>query len=592
MMPTVLVSEDDPPGSLVKRTLPRHVGTLVIDQHVARIRLAYFSMEIAIWPDMSTYSGGLGILAGDTARTAADLGLPMVFITLVSRDGYLRQDLDASGQQGDAPDPWEPQRQATSLNAMVAIEIEGRAVWIRPWLHVLEHPTGNAVPILLLDTDVPVNDPKDRAITGRLYGGDAAMRLKQEIVLGIGGERLLRALGFEIATYHLNEGHAALLTLSLLRRHPQVPMAAEGDFPYDLSPVRESCVFTTHTPVDAGHDRFEYDLVQRLLGDFIEPAVLRRLAGEDALNMTRLALNLSSYVNGVAERHQETAARMFPGYPIRAITNGVHPATWVHPAFARLFDALVAHWPHEPELLGRADQLSDADVRAAHAEAKAELLALIRASAGVEFDPALPVLAFARRMTSYKRPHLLLDDPDRLAAIARRHPFQVVFAGKAHPRDQGGRELIARLHADIQRLHGSVRMAFLRDYDLGLARKLVAGADVWLNTPQPPLEASGTSGMKAALNGVPSLSVLDGWWVEGCIEGVTGWAIGTEGDPPETHGPALMDKLESTVLPLFHGDPAGWCRVMKGAISKVGAVFTSHRMMRRYAAEAYLGRGG
>jgi glycogen phosphorylase len=356
--------------------------------------------------------------------------------------------------------------------------------------------------------------------------------------------------------------------------------------------VRERCVFTTHTPVDAGHDRFDYDLVRRLLGDFVDLTALRRLAGDDALNMTRLALNLSGYINGVAERHQETAARMFPGYPIRAITNGVHPASWTHPAFARLFDRLGGHWPHEPELLGRADLLPDEDVRAAHAEAKAELIATIREADGPAFDPAVPILAFARRMTGYKRPHLLLEDPDRLAAMARRQPLQVVFAGKAHPRDEGGKELIARLHAEIQRLRGAIPMAFLPGYDIALARKLVSGADLWLNTPQPPLEASGTSGMKAALNGVPSLSVLDGWWVEGCIEGVTGWAIGTEGDAPETHGKALFDKLESTVLPLFHRDPTGWTRVMKGAISKVGAVFTSHRMMRRYAAEAYLSCAG
>ena len=275
------------------------------------------------------------------------------------------------------------------------------------------------MPILLLDTDVSENDPDARDIASRLYGGDATVRLKQEIVLGIGGEMLLRALGFEIATYHLNEGHAALLPLALLRRYPHATSSPEGTFPYDLQPVRERCVFTTHTPVEAGHDRFGYDSVGRLLGDYVDLAALRRLGGDDALNMRRLALNLSGYINGVAERHQETAARMFPGYPIRAITNGVHPASWTHPAFGRLFDRLGAHWPHEPELLGRADLLPDDDVGAAHAEAKAELIATIREAGGPSFDPAVPILAFARRMTGYKRPHLLLEDPDRLAAIIR-----------------------------------------------------------------------------------------------------------------------------------------------------------------------------
>jgi starch phosphorylase len=549
-------------------------------------------MEIAVSPEIHTYSGGLGILAGDAARAAADLALPMVFVTLMSRSGYLRQQLDAVGHQADAPDPWYPQDFAEPLPTMVAVPIGGRSVWVRPWLYVLSCPTGGVAPILLLDTDLSENDSADRGIVGRLYGGDVELRLKQEIVLGIGGEMLLRALGFEIATYHLNEGHAALLALSLLRHHPQSGAGAEGGFRYDVHEVREHCVFTTHTPVEAGHDRFDYDLVGRLLGDFIDLAVVRRLAGDGSLNMTRLALNLSSFVNGVAERHQETTTRMFPGHPIRAITNGVHPATWVHPAFARLFGSLGEHWPHEPELLGRADLLSDESIRAAHAEARSELLATIRQVTGVSFDPDMPILGFARRMTSYKRPHLLFDDLDRLTAIARHQPLQVVFAGKAHPHDDGGKALIARIHDDIQRLRGSVPVAFLPGYDFLLAQKLVSGTDVWLNTPEPPYEASGTSGMKAALNGVPSLSVLDGWWVEGCIEGVTGWAIGAESDVPDTHGKALLDKLEGVVLPLFYRDLAGWARVMKGAISKVGAVFTSHRMMRRYAAEAYLGRGG
>ncbi len=561
-----------------------------IDRFIPRTRIAYFSMEIAVWPEVPTYSGGLGILAGDTARTAADLGLPMVFVTLVSRSGYLQQVLDSTGRQTDVPDPWDPQDRAVPLHAMVAIDIDGTTVWIRSWMHVLACPTGGEVPILFLDTDVPENEAADRQITNRLYGGEAELRLKQEMVLGIGGERVLLALGFEISTFHLNEGHAALLTLSLLRRHSQSTVAVEGAFPYDLHAVRERCVFTTHTPVEAGQDRFSYDLVDRLLGDFVDPAVLRQLAGSDGLNMTRLALNLSSYVNGVAERHRETAARMFSGYPIRAITNGVHPATWVHPAFARLFETLGAHWPHEPELLGRADLLPDDAIRMAHAQAKAELIGAIRDKGGSELDPKLPILSFARRMTSYKRPNLLLDDLDRLSAISRSFPLQIVYSGKAHPRDEGGKELIAQIHAEILRMQGIVPIAFVPGYNFALARKLVAGADVWLNTPQPPMEASGTSGMKAALNGVPSLSVLDGWWVEGCIEGVTGWAIGRDGDAATDHQAALMDTLEHTVLPLFHNDSVGWTRVMKGAISKAGAVFTSHRMMRRYAAEAYLGR--
>ncbi len=568
-------------------------GDLVaeIDRFLPRTRIAYFTMEIAIRPEIPTYSGGLGVLAGDAARSAADLELPMVFVTLASRSGYVRQLVDAAGTQTEEPQEWDPRAFATLLPAMVAVTIDGRFVWVRAWLHVLEASTGGAVPILLLDTDISENAPEDRGITGPLYGGDNAFRLRQEIVLGIGGEMMVHALGFEIETYHLNEGHAALLPLALLRRHRlrPGPGRVEGDFPYDIEPIRERCVFTTHTPVEAGHDRFAYPLVDQVLGPFVEPRVLRRLAGDEMLNMTRLAMNLSSYVNGVAERHRETAEKMFPGYPIRSITNGVHPQTWVHPALARLYATLGGHWMHEPELLFGVETMPHAALLAAHAEAKSELLARVLQRAGVALDPALPTIVFARRMTGYKRPTLVLEDRERLVAIAERLPFQLVFAGKAHPKDADGRGLIAKIVTAAKELAGKVTIAFLPGYDFALAKTLVSGADLWLNTPRPPLEASGTSGMKAALNGVPSLSVLDGWWAEGCIEGVTGWAIGASGDPPETHGAALLDALEHRVLPLFHHDRDGWARVMAGAIAKCGSLFTSHRMMRRYAAEAYLG---
>ncbi|TLU70827.1 alpha-glucan family phosphorylase [Lichenicoccus roseus] len=558
-----------------------------LERYLPHTRIAYLSMEIALEPDIPTYSGGLGILAGDAARSAADLGLPMVFVTLASRDGYLRQELDAQGGQLDTPDHWDPADHATALPAMVAVEIEHRQVWVRPWLYILNRPAGRSVPVLLLDTDCRENDPADRGISGRLYGGDVAMRLRQEIVLGIGGEMVLSALGFEIATFHLNEGHAALLPLALLRRHPLRTGHVEDAVPYDVDRVVERCVFTTHTPIAAGHDRFGYDLVVRLLGDFFDLSALRRLAGDDALNMTRLAISLSGSVNGVAKRHQQTAAAMFPGHLIRSITNGVHPETWVQPALARLYATLDPQWTTEPEILVRADTLPAQAVLAAHAEAKGALLDAVYRATGRTLSPDLPTIVFARRMTGYKRADLLLADPERLARIARDAPFQVLYAGKAHPQDGEGRSLIGRIQEASRRLSHDLPIVFVPGYDFALAKLLVAGADVWLNTPLPPLEASGTSGMKAALNGVPSLSVLDGWWLEACIEGVTGWAIG---DPaaPDTHAGILLDKLEHTVLPLFR-DREAWARLMMGAISKSGAVFTSHRMMRRYAAEAYLG---
>ena len=558
----------------------------VIEEFLARTCIAYFSMEIAVRPEIHTYSGGLGVLAGDTARSCADLELPVVFVSLVSREGYFRQEIGPEGEQIERADPWEPAAWATAVPAMVGLSIEGRTVWVRPWLHVLTCPIGHRIPIVLLDTDLEENDPRDRQITHRLYGGDEAYRLKQEIVLGIGGERILRALGFRISTYHLNEGHAALLALSLLRRHRRPPSHASDPFLYDLDPVREACVFTTHTPVEAGHDRFDYHLVAQLLGAFIEECQFRLLAGNEQLNMTALALNLSGYINGVARRHAETAARMFPGYRIEAITNGVHVPTWAHPSFARLFQASAPNWGHEPELLARADQLDDQDVWAAHLGAKRDLAVLVYDRAGVRLDPELATIGFARRMTGYKRPALLFADLARLRTIARKWPLQIVIAGKAHPRDSEGKMLIRQLHAHARDLAGEARVVFLPNYDMAVAKLMVAGVDVWLNTPMPPLEASGTSGMKAAVNGVLNLSVLDGWWIEACIEGVTGWSIGSalEGSSAE----ALYDKLENTVLPLYYGDRPRWTRTMKQAISKIGSYFNSQRMMRRYASEAYL----
>ena len=562
-----------------------------IDPFLARTHIAYFSMEIALRPEMHTYAGGLGILAGDTARSCADLELPVVFVTLASRAGYFRQRLDAEGRQGEEPDWWEPQRWCAPLPAAIAVEIENRLVWIRPWLYVHTCPHGYRVPILLLDTDLDANSADDRTLTHFLYGGDDLYRLKQEIVLGIGGVRILRALGFELHTYHLNEGHAALLTLELLNHWRVAPEdLIAGEAPYDIAEVRARCVFTTHTPVEAGHDRFSYELFGRLLPDFVDLDTLKRLAGEDTLNMTRLALNLADYVNGVATRHAETTQHMFPGYRIHAVTNGVHVGTWAHAAFARLYDEHIPHWQHEPERLVRALELPEDEIWRCHLSARDDLFERVKALTGIALDPGAPVLGFARRMTGYKRPLLLFEDVERLTALAARQPFQLVMGGKAHPRDEAGKEAIRELHALFARLKGRVTCVFLPDYDMELAKVLVAGCDVWLNTPLPPLEASGTSGMKAALNGVLNLSILDGWWIEACIEGITGWAIGEDGESGSDRRSAVLlyDKLEQVVLPLYANDTPGWRMMMKGAIANIASYFNSHRMMRRYAAEAYL----
>jgi len=563
-----------------------------IEPFQARTNIAYFTMEIAIRPEIHSYSGGLGILAGDTARSGADLELRMVFVSLLSRAGYFRQVIDERGWQTEAPDWWEVERWCTPLHAMVAVEIDGKAVWIRPWLYRHVAPHGHEIPILLLDTDVEQNDAESRTLTHYLYGGDETYRLKQEIVLGIGGMRVLHALGFDIRTYHLNEGHAALLTVELLNRSKVQPEdLAPGEELYDIPEVRSQCVFTTHTPVEAGHDRFSYELFDRLLPGFVDLATLKRLAGAEELNMTRLALNLSDYVNGVARRHAETTALMFPGYRIHAVTNGVHLGTWAHPGFTQLYDANFPQWQHEPEALIHALQLPDDQIWDCHCAAKAELLQLVQSATGTALSPDVLVLGFARRMTGYKRPLMLFEQLDRLSAIAAKYPLQLVIAGKAHPRDTEGKEAIRRLHELARTLAGNLRCVYLPNYDMQLAARLVAGADLWVNTPLPPMEASGTSGMKAALNGVLNLSVLDGWWIEACVEGVTGWSIGADpGAAIDEKAAAahLYDKLEHTILPLFYDNNAAWRIMMKQSIANIASFFNTHRMMRRYATEAYL----
>ena len=563
----------------------------MLDEFVSEARVAYFSMEIALRSEIPTYAGGLGVLAGDTLRSAADLSLPLVAVTLVSRAGYFRQELDAAGRQIEHPALWDPARWAAPLDAKVAVHIEDRPVWVGAWLYVVESDLGGRAPVILLDTDFAENAPADREITHLLYGGDDRYRLMQEMILGLGGVRMLRALGFDISAYHMNEGHSALLGLELLRRftHPLNELRS-GESRYDVLRVRQLCRFTTHTPVEAGHDCFPYELVERLFrggaaGDgsvaVLDLEEIRKLGGTEGLNMTQLALSLSDFVNGVAKRHAEVSARMYPGYRVRAITNGVHPYTWTAPAFRALYDRHTPGWFHEPELLTRAESIPDEEILAAHGRARQALIERVRELTGVALAADVPIVGFARRMTAYKRPELLFTDPERLQAIAREHPFQVVLAGKAHPKDEEGKRLIALLHSQAQALRAVLPVAHLPDYDLSLAQLLVAGSDVWLNTPLPPFEASGTSGMKAAFNGVPSLSVLDGWWVEGCIENVTGWSI----DGADT----LYEKLAHTVLPLFYQRASGgWGRLMKGAITHNAVYFNSHRMMRRYATEAYL----
>ena len=570
----------------------------MIDMFTQRSRIAYFSMEIALRPEIHTYAGGLGILAGDTMRSCADLELPVVFVTLISRAGYLRQSIDAEGRQVEQPDPWEPERWATPLGAKIAVAIEGRDVWVRPWLYRHKGTLGYEIPVLLLDTVLDENAPEDRDICRdplwrrRCVPPEPGDRAGHRRLPPAAGARLRhRDLSHERRAFRV-AGAGTAARASPDERRPAgraVSGQPAGHAVYDPEIARQRCVFTTHTPVEAGHDRFPYDLVERKLAGTIDISALKAIAGPEGLNMTRLALNLSGYVNGVAKRHAEISQQLFPGYRVHAITNGVHVETWTCESFAQLYQDHFPNWRHEPEVLVRADGLEDAAVWEAHQRAKLDLLSRVSSETGTDLSPDVLTLGFARRMTGYKRLDLMFSNLDRLLALARDHPFQIVIAGKAHPRDEGGKRIIQSLHRYKTELAPHIPIVFLPNYDMDLARPLTSGSDVWLNTPLPPLEASGTSGMKAALNGVLNLGVLDGWWMEACIDGTTGWAIGdanlgTAADDAED----LYRKLEDDVLPLFYSGRARWIWMMKQSISKIAGYFNSQRMMRRYASEAYL----
>ncbi|MGE5237553.1 MAG: alpha-glucan family phosphorylase [Chloroflexota bacterium] len=562
-----------------------------VDVYTKEPKIAYFSMEIGVRNDMKTYSGGLGILAGDTIKSAADLMLPMVAVTLLTKKGYFKQDFDATGWQHELADDWDPAAFMAPLKERVSVSIENREVFVGCWLYVVESAAGGKVPMLFLDTDLPENSSQDRDLTHYLYGGDLEYRLKQEIVLGIGGTRMLDELGFEIKKYHMNEGHSALLTLELLRRYRRdIEEVWDERLVWDLEKVRSLCVFTTHTPVAAGHDRFSYDIVESVMGEIVPMTVMKDLGGKDYLNMTLLGLNLSRYINGVAKKHGEVSKGMFPGYEIHAITNGVHSFTWTCDSFKRLYDKYLPGWANEPEIFVRVGRIPDEELWAAHMEAKRQLIDHVNreTQAGMDYDTF--TIGFARRATAYKRADLLFSDPDRIARIAEGR-VQIIYAGKAHPKDESGKMLIRRIFEIRDRFKGRVRVTFVKNYNMDIALKIIAGVDIWLNNPLRPLEASGTSGMKATHNGVPNFSVLDGWWIEGHIEDYTGWAIGPSPDvpaDPARDADDLYEKLEKTIIPLFYGDKAQWIRVMQNAIGKNAYYFNSHRMMRRYVTEAYI----
>ncbi len=549
--------------------------------------IAYFSMEIAISPALPTYSGGLGMLAGDTLRSAADTGAPMVAVSLVHRRGYFRQHLDGLGQQTESDVPWTPEKLPTA-GEIVELTMQGRQIRVQAWRFDVVGVEGHIIPVFLLDTDVEGNDPFDRRLTDHLYGGDTYYRLCQETVLGLAGVALLHKLGCLPAVYHMNEGHAALLALGLLEDRLETGAPLSSATEEDRIAVSEQCVFTTHTPVPAGHDMFGPDQMYAVLGD-IRAQTLERFGciHNGLLNMTYVALRFSRWVNGVSMQHGKVSQIMFPDYHVESVTNGVHAATWVAPPLQRLFDEEMPRWRHDNQYFRSVYGIKPSRIANAHRVGKRRLVEVVANRTGEALNESVLTLGFARRVATYKRASLLLEDPKRLVKIAKKiGGLQIVFAGKAHPADTAGKGLIKEVFELAGKINsGSLRIVYLENYDWELGAILTQGVDVWVNTPRRPYEASGTSGMKAALNGVPSLSILDGWWIEGCAEDVTGWAI-DDGDDDDAEAASLYDKLEQCIAPMY-ARPNAWARMQQHCIAMNGSFFNTDRMLGQYFANAY-----
>jgi glycogen phosphorylase len=512
----------------------------------AEMLVAYFSMEFAVDDRLPIYAGGLGVLAGDHLRSASDLGVPIVGVGLLYRQGYFRQVIDDEGRQREEypdtdPEPVGLVREPVS----VEVELGEETVGVDVWLDV------GSVPLYLLESD---------AIVPRFYTIDREERIRQEVVIGVGGVRALAALGHEPTVFHLNEGHAAFAALERRR----ALLEGEGlSLDEALEHVRATTVFTTHTPVPEGNEVFEPELARRYLGRLVERSGLSWdfLETDGQVGLTPLALKTAAYANGVSELHGEVSREMWPGFEIGAITNGAHAPTWMASAL-------------------RQGDLDDEKIGRVHVERKRELVDFVRARTGKQLDPDLLTLGFKRRFATYKRATLLFSEPDRLAAL----PVQVVVSGKAHPADEAGKELIAQINAFAREPRFADRVVFLPNYDMEIAAHVTSGSDVWVNTPRRPMEASGTSGMKAGMNGVLNLSVLDGWWPEAYSPEI-GWAI--QGGSDEEDAAELYRLLEDEAVPIYRDDRPRWLAMMKASIERVSRDFTSDRMLTEYVERYY-----
>ena len=538
--------------------------------------VGYFTAEIGLWSELHTYSGGLGVLAGDHVKSAADAEIDLIGITLLYREGYGRQHIDQDGNQSESFAAIDPADHLIDTGLELMLPLDGTTIYSRIWKVEVVGITGHIVPVYFLDTHHPKNSDYHSMLGARLYGGDDEVRIRQEYLLGVGGLRLLNLLRIELDGLHLNEGHCTFALLELLNKG------------WTRNDLGKKVLFTTHTPVPAGHDRFNWDSVKAVLGDML-PEDAKQLvidAGDpengERCSMSHLAVGLVSKVNAVSNLNAIVASGMYGENHIHPITNGVHHITWTSPPMAELYDNQLPNWKGDPTQLGYSGKLSDEDLFAAREKNRSIFRELVKASTGVELHKEKLTIGFARRFATYKRANLVFSDIERLREIAGGE-IQFVFSGKAHPRDEGGKQLIRDIYGSAKQIEGEIPVAFLENYDMDTGLAITSGVDIWLNNPIRPLEASGTSGMKAAMNGVPNCSILDGWWPEGCQHGVNGWAIGESEDDRDDERDAnnIYSVLEHEVLPAWRQRSTVWANIMRSSIA-TSARFTGARMITDY----------
>lgn len=554
-------------------------------------KIAYLSMEIALEDRLRSYAGGLGVLAGDILKSAADLSYKMVGVTILSDKGYFDQEI-IDGKQVSIPESDYDFSKLRRIDEVISVNIGDETVKVGAWEYLITGVDGSIVPVYFLDTNIEPNQGANKHITSFLYGGNNDYRLKQEIVLGIGGVKLLEKLGYKLDKYHLNEGHNSLAAAYLCLQIEGVDIADK------VNQNKERIVFTNHTPIKAGNDSFSLSDMTRYLPDFSELLSLYS-DNNSSVNMTKLGMSLAGFSSGVSKPHRKVLLEMFPGFKIGSINNGIDPNYWASDHMSKLFDKNISGWKKDNSLLAKAKKISLSDIASAHDHAKSSLISYVNDKAGVKLSESVFTIGFARRFAPYKRSGMILSDMDRLLGIHKKMPIQIIYAGKAHPQDELGQKIISDILQKAKEYQEDIKIVFLEDYGISLAKLLVSGCDIWLNNPLPYLEASGTSGMKAAVNGVPQLSTKDGWWVEGYKRGKTGWSFGesvshsesgsqeefissTEADAPE-----MYSLLEDVILPIFYDNPKKWQKIMRSAIAINGSSFSSQNTVKGYAKRAY-----